>query len=56
MDVRLLRIDSRLLHGQVSTNWAKAIPCISLNMKVGEKVSAQQIDPACRVYDDLIFD
>ncbi|KRL02485.1 PTS system, IIB component [Liquorilactobacillus capillatus DSM 19910] len=25
MDVRLLRIDSRLLHGQVATNWAKAI-------------------------------
>lgn len=25
MDVRLLRIDSRLLHGQVTTNWAKAI-------------------------------
>ncbi|MCL1630716.1 PTS sugar transporter subunit IIB [Sporolactobacillus sp. CPB3-1] len=25
MDVRLLRIDSRLLHGQVTTNWAKAV-------------------------------
>lgn len=25
MDVRLLRIDSRLLHGQVTTNWAKTI-------------------------------
>lgn len=24
MDVRLLRIDSRLLHGQVATNWVKA--------------------------------
>lgn len=23
MDIRLLRIDSRLLHGQVTTNWAK---------------------------------
>ncbi|MFT8361298.1 MAG: PTS sugar transporter subunit IIB, partial [Liquorilactobacillus satsumensis] len=23
IDVRLLRIDSRLLHGQVATNWAK---------------------------------
>ena len=23
MDVRLMRIDSRLLHGQVATNWAK---------------------------------
>ncbi|GEB75818.1 PTS system mannose/fructose/N-acetylgalactosamine-transporter subunit IIB [Sporolactobacillus inulinus] len=25
MDVRFLRIDSRLLHGQVTTNWAKVI-------------------------------
>lgn len=25
MDVRLLRIDSRLLHGQVATNWAKVL-------------------------------
>ncbi|MFT8870688.1 MAG: PTS sugar transporter subunit IIB [Sporolactobacillus sp.] len=25
MDVRLLRIDSRLLHGQVTTSWAKAV-------------------------------
>jgi Phosphotransferase system, mannose/fructose/N-acetylgalactosamine-specific component IIB len=25
MDVRLLRIDSRLLHGQVTTNWARTI-------------------------------
>ncbi|TGA98690.1 PTS fructose transporter subunit IIB [Sporolactobacillus shoreae] len=25
MDIRLLRIDSRLIHGQVTTNWAKAI-------------------------------
>ena len=23
MDVKLLRIDSRLLHGQVATDWAK---------------------------------
>lgn len=25
MEVRLLRIDSRLLHGQVATNWAKVL-------------------------------
>lgn len=25
MDIHLLRIDSRLLHGQVTTNWAKVI-------------------------------
>ncbi|GAJ27200.1 PTS system, mannose-specific IIB component [Liquorilactobacillus sucicola DSM 21376 = JCM 15457] len=25
MEVQLLRIDSRLLHGQVATNWAKAL-------------------------------
>lgn len=25
MEIRLMRIDSRLLHGQVATNWAKVL-------------------------------
>lgn len=27
MDISLLRIDSRLIHGQVATSWAKAVKC-----------------------------
>lgn len=27
MNISLLRIDSRLIHGQVMTSWAKAVPC-----------------------------
>ena len=27
MNISLLRIDSRLIHGQVATSWAKAVKC-----------------------------
>ncbi|SFG99819.1 PTS system mannose/fructose/N-acetylgalactosamine-transporter subunit IIB [Sporolactobacillus nakayamae] len=41
MDVRLLRIDSRLLHGQVTTNWAKAIN-VNRILVVSDRVANDQ--------------
>lgn len=42
MDVRLLRIDSRLLHGQVTTNWAKAIN-VNRILVVSDRVARDMI-------------
>ncbi|CAM3156507.1 PTS system mannose/fructose/N-acetylgalactosamine-transporter subunit IIB [Sporolactobacillus spathodeae] len=41
MDVRLLRIDSRLLHGQVTTNWAKAVN-VNRILVVSDRVARDQ--------------
>ena len=42
MDVRLLRIDSRLLHGQVTTNWAK-VTKVNRILVVSDKVARDRI-------------
>ncbi|MFT8425570.1 PTS sugar transporter subunit IIB [Lactobacillus sp. UCMA15818] len=42
MDVRLLRIDSRLLHGQVTTNWAK-VTKVNRILVVSDKVAKDRI-------------
>ena len=42
MDIRLLRIDSRLLHGQVTTNWVRALH-VDRILIVSDEVSRDQI-------------
>ncbi|KRL06778.1 PTS system mannose/fructose/N-acetylgalactosamine-transporter subunit IIB [Liquorilactobacillus hordei] len=42
MDIRLLRIDSRLLHGQVTTNWAK-VTKVNRILVVSDKVAKDKI-------------
>ena len=53
MDIKLLRIDSRLVHGQVANNWAgtlgaEAILAVSDGGKV--KVHVLGVEKAARVY------
>ncbi len=42
MEVRLMRIDSRLLHGQVATNWAKVLK-VDRILVVSDRVSQDNI-------------
>ena len=42
IDVKLLRIDSRLLHGQVATNWAKTIK-VDRILVVSDRVADDKI-------------
>ncbi|VGM95728.1 EIIAB-Man [uncultured Avibacterium sp.] len=42
MNISLLRIDSRLIHGQVATSWAKAVKCEAI-FAVSDEVSEDPI-------------